>query len=31
MKAEGESEQARLLQDLKDYVDYSMPLTWVQG
>ena len=31
MKAEGEAEQARLLQDLKDYVDYSMPLTWVQG
>lgn len=31
MKAESQAEQARLLQDLKDYVDYSMPLTWVQG
>lgn len=31
MKAESQSEQARLIQDLKDYVDYSMPLTWVQG
>lgn len=31
MKAESQSEQARLLQDLKDYVDYSQPLTWVQG
>ena len=31
MKAESQAEQARLLQDLKDYVDYSQPLTWVQG
>lgn len=31
MKAESQSEQARLIQDLKDYVDYSQPLTWVQG
>lgn len=31
MKAESQAEQARLLQDLKDFVDYSMPLTWVQG
>jgi len=31
MKAEGDAEQARLIQDLKDYVDYSQPLTWVQG
>lgn len=31
MKAESQSEQARLIQDLKDYVDGSFPLTWVQG
>jgi hypothetical protein len=31
MKAESKAEQDRLLTDLKNYVDYSQPLTWVQG
>jgi len=31
MKAEGKAEQERCLKDLRDYVDYSQPLTWVQG
>ena len=31
MKAEGSKMQADLLEDLKRYVDYSQPLTWVQG
>ena len=31
MKAEGKQEQERCLKDLRDYVDYSQPLTWVQG
>jgi hypothetical protein len=31
MKSESKMEQERLLQDLKNYVDYSQPLTWVQG
>ena len=31
LKAEASAEQQRLLQDLKDYVDGSQPLTWVQG
>lgn len=31
MKAEGQAEQARLLQDLKEYVDGSDPITFVIG
>jgi len=31
MKSESKAEQDRLLTDLKNYVDYSQPLTWVQG
>jgi hypothetical protein len=31
MKSEGQAMQTQLLEDLKNYVDYSQPLTWVQG
>lgn len=31
MKAESKAAQEALLQDLKNYVDYSQPLTWIQG
>jgi hypothetical protein len=31
MKAESKEMQAQLIEDLKRYVDYSQPLTWVQG
>jgi hypothetical protein len=31
MKAESKAAQEQLLLDLKNYVDYSAPLTWVQG
>jgi hypothetical protein len=31
MKAESKEAQAQLLEQLKNYVDYSQPLTWVQG
>lgn len=31
MKAEGVAHQKELIDDLKRYVDYSQPLTWVQG
>lgn len=31
MKAESKAEQERLINDLKAYVDYSQPLTWIQG
>lgn len=31
MKAESKADQERLINDLKNYVDYSAPLTWVQG
>jgi len=31
MKAEGKAAQEALLLDLKNYVDYSQPLTWIQG
>jgi hypothetical protein len=31
LKAEGAALQAQLLEDLRRYVDYSQPLTWVQG
>jgi len=31
MKAEGVALQAQLIDELKRYVDYSQPLTWVQG
>ncbi len=31
MKAESKAEQERLILDLKNYVDYSQPLTWIQG
>jgi hypothetical protein len=31
MKAEGKADKERLLQDLRNYQDGSMPLTWVQG
>jgi hypothetical protein len=31
MKAESKELQAALLEDLKRYVDYSQPLTWIQG
>jgi hypothetical protein len=31
MKAEGAAAQKELIDELKRYVDYSQPLTWVQG
>jgi hypothetical protein len=31
MKAEAKQLQEQLLLDLKNYVDYSQPLTWIQG
>lgn len=31
MKAEGKAAQEALIDELKRYVDYSQPLTWVQG
>jgi hypothetical protein len=31
MKAEAKEAQAALIEDLRRYVDYSQPLTWVQG
>ena len=31
MKAEGAAAQEACLKDLRDYVDYSQPLTWIQG
>ena len=31
MKAESKQLQEQLIQELKNYVDYSQPLTWVQG
>lgn len=31
MKAESKSDQERLINELKNYVDFSQPLTWVQG
>ena len=31
MKADGEKMQAALLEDLKRFVDFSQPMTWVQG
>ena len=31
MKAEGKAAMELLIEDLKKYVDYSQPLTWVQG
>lgn len=31
MKSEAKAMQDQLLEDLKRYVDYSQPLTWVQG
>lgn len=31
MKAESKADLERLSQDLKNYVDYSQPLTWIQG
>ena len=31
MKAEGLAAQEALHKDLRDYVDYSQPLTWIQG
>jgi hypothetical protein len=31
MKAEGAALQEKLIDELKRYVDYSQPLTWVQG
>lgn len=31
MKAESKADQERLIMELKNYVDYSQPLTWVQG
>jgi hypothetical protein len=31
MKAEAKTMQDQLLEDLKRYVDYSQPLTWIQG
>jgi hypothetical protein len=31
MKNEAKAEQERLMMDLKNYVDLSQPLTWVQG
>ena len=31
MKSESKADQERLIQDLKNYQDYSQPLTWIQG
>jgi hypothetical protein len=31
MKAEAKADQERLINELKAYVDYSQPLTWIQG
>lgn len=31
MKAESKQDMERLITELKNYVDYSQPLTWVQG
>jgi hypothetical protein len=31
MKNEAKAEQERLMMDLKNYVDFSQPLTWIQG
>ena len=31
MKAESKADQERLITELKNYVDYSQPLTWIQG
>jgi hypothetical protein len=31
MKAESKELQAALIDELKRYVDYSQPLTWIQG
>lgn len=31
LKAESKAEMERLITELKNYVDYSQPLTWVQG
>ena len=31
MKNEAKEAQEKLIQQLKDYVDYSQPLTWIQG
>lgn len=31
MKNEAKAEQERLITELKNYVDYSAPLTWIQG
>jgi hypothetical protein len=31
MKAESKADQERLIMELKAYVDYSQPFTWVQG
>jgi len=31
MKAEGKAAMELLIEDLKKYVDYSAPLTWIQG
>jgi hypothetical protein len=31
MKAEGKAAMELLIEDLKKYVDYSQPLTWIQG
>lgn len=31
MKAESKADQERLIMELKNYVDYSAPLTWIQG
>jgi hypothetical protein len=31
MKNESKADQERLINELKNYVDYSQPLTWIQG
>ena len=31
LKAEAKAAQDQLIEDLRRYVDYSQPLTWVQG
>ncbi len=31
MKSEGKEKQTELIDELKRYVDYSQPLTWIQG
>ena len=31
MKAEAKADQERLINELKNYVDFSQPLTWIQG